>query len=201
MKPPIANNHPIHPLLAKRWSGRAYAPTALPQQVLNQLFEAVRWAPSCYNEQPWRFVVAHKGTEAFEKLAATLKPANRTWAQNAPVLVLAVAKTHFSHNGQPNLHAWHDVGIAVAHLGIQATELDVNVHQMAGFNAPAATQAFSLPQGYEAVSVLALGYRAPAQTLEGVMLEKEVGAQQRKLQQDFVFEQAWQQPKPQQATL
>jgi len=124
-----------------------------------KLFEAARSAPSSYNEQPWRFVVAtREDAEGFTRLLETLAEKNRAWAQHAPVLMLSIAKLDFTHNGQRNRHALYDVGQAAAYLTLQATALDLHVHQMAGFDAARARQLLGIPQGYEPVAVMAVGY-------------------------------------------
>ena len=131
-----ANRAPgIHELLEKRFSPYKYSSRAVKPEDLRKLFEAARSAPSSYNEQPWRFVVAtRQDTDAFESMLQTLVERNREWAQHAPVLVLSVAKLEFTHNGKPNRHAFYDVGQAAAYLTIQATALGLYVHQMAGFD-------------------------------------------------------------------
>ena len=103
-----------------------------------------------YNEQPWRFVVARReDSEGFGRLLDTLVDQNRKWARNAPVLALSVAKADFTHSGRPNRHAWYDVGQAAAYLTLQATELGLYVHQMAGFDPVKARQLLNIPEGYE----------------------------------------------------
>ena len=96
------------------------------------MIEAARWAPSCFNAQPWRFVVAvRQDEEAFERMVSCLVPGNQQWAKKAGLLAFAVAREAFEHNGKPNRHAWHDVGLAVAQLTMQATHEGLAVHQMA----------------------------------------------------------------------
>ena len=121
---PAPAEHPICDFIKERWSPRAYAADRpVPPEVLAQLFEAARWAPSSSNEQPWSFIVGVKGTETWTKLFDTLVPGNQVWTKNAPVLVLGLARKTFQKNGKPNWHALYDLGQAVSMLLIQATSL------------------------------------------------------------------------------
>ncbi|MGH7236266.1 MAG: nitroreductase family protein, partial [Nitrospiraceae bacterium] len=135
MDKPAQAQYPIHDLLQKRWSPRAFSGRAVEADKLRILFEAARWAPSSFNEQPWSFIVATKDDQAnFDRLLRCLLEGNRAWARHAPVLRLSVAKLRFEEDGEPNRHAFHDVGLAVENLVIQATALGLVVHQMAGFD-------------------------------------------------------------------
>jgi len=174
----------IHELLARRWSPRAFSPRPVESEKLAQLFEAARWAPSSYNAQPWAFIVAtREDAEGYTRLLSTLVEPNRQWAQQAPVLILSVAKLDFDHVARPNRHAFYDLGQAVANFTVQATSLDLHIHQMGGFDPGAARDLFAIPKGYEPVSVMALGYQdePPA----------EPAARTRKPLTDFVFSGRW----------
>lgn len=174
----------IHELLARRWSPREFAARPVEPEKLAQLFEAARWAPSCYNAQPWSFIVATREDAAgYSRLLSTLMDANRQWAQRAPVLVLAVAKLDFTHVAQPNRHALYDLGQAVAHLTVEASALDLYVHQMGGFDPNSARELFAIPAGHEPVAVMALGY------YDGPPPER--AARTRKELADFVFSGSW----------
>ncbi len=143
-------------VLYRRYTPRGYADRPLPDAVLRTLFEAARWAPSSYNRQPWRFLVARQGTEAYAKLLDTLAPANRAWAQTAPVLVLGVAMTEDDRG--PNRYAEHDLGMASGFLTVQAADLGVYPSFMAGFDKARAAAVFSLPPQARPMTVIALGY-------------------------------------------
>jgi nitroreductase len=174
----------IHELLARRWSPRAFSPRPVEPEKLAQLFEAARWAPSSYNAQPWAFIVAtREDAEGYTRLLSTLVEPNRQWARQAPVLILAVAKLDFNHVARPNRHTLYDLGQAVANFTVQATALDLHIHQMGGFDPGAARELFAIPKGYEPVSVLALGYQdePPA----------DLAARTRKPLTDFVFSGSW----------
>ena len=185
----------VHGLLEKRFSPYAFSPRPVEPEKLRKLFEAARLAPSSYNEQPWRFVVARReGGEAFDRLAQTLVDQNRRWAQNAPVLVLSVAKVDFTHNGQPNRHASHDVGQAAAYLTLQATELGLYVHQMAGFDSAKARQLLNIPEGCEPAAMMALGYLDDAGSAAGAPRQLDNTRRPRKPLDTLLFEGTWAKP-------
>jgi len=135
MEKPADAQHPIHDLFKRRWSPRAFSDQPVESEKLHMLFEAARWAPSSNNEQPWRFIVAIKDNETeWTRLLACLVEGNRKWAYRAPVLILSVASLNFQDDSTPNRHAFHDTGMAVENLVLQATALGLAAHQMAGFD-------------------------------------------------------------------
>ena len=185
----------IHELLEKRFSPYAFSPRSVEPEKLRKLFEAARSAPSSYNEQPWRFVVAtRQDPEAFERLLETLGERNRQWARHAPVLVLSVAKLDFSHNGQPNRHALHDVGQAAAYLTLQATALGLYVHQMAGFDAEEARQLLKVPEGYEPAAMMAVGYLGDPESMLEQPPQRGRPPRVRKPLNSLFFEGIWGEP-------
>lgn len=146
-------------LVYRRYSPRQFTEKAITQQTLAEVMEAVRHAPSSFNEQPWRFVYALKSDQSnYQTLLSCLNEKNQAWANQAPVLMLGVAKKAFSSNEKPNRHAWYDTGAAVGMMTLKATALDVFVHQMAGFDAVKAREVLQIPQEYEPVVMIAMGY-------------------------------------------
>jgi len=181
MKPRPVFDHPIHELLRKRWSPRAFSSQPVSEQNVLTLFEAARWAASAMNEQPWRFIVTRREeTEIFQKLAACLNDANRVWAEHAPVLVLTLVQTLFERNNKPNPWAKHDLGLAVGHLTLQASAMNLYVHNMAGFSADKAKETFALPETLEPVTMIALGYLGEAEALPEPLRQREMELQTRK---------------------
>ncbi|MBK6687041.1 MAG: nitroreductase family protein [Deltaproteobacteria bacterium] len=153
-----ATAFPIHDLLAERWSGRAFLPEALTPAEQGSLLEAARWAPSSMNEQPWRWIVGPRDQpEAFARILACLAETNRAWCQDAGLLALVVAKQNFDRNGKPNRHAFHDVGLSVGQVLIQAVALGLIAHPMGGYDGAVARDTLGIPEGYEPVVALAVG--------------------------------------------
>jgi nitroreductase len=169
----------LHPVLAERRSPRAFLPDPVAPEDVEALLEAARWAPSANNLQPWRLVVTHRGTPAFDALAATLSGTNRRWAPSAPLLVLAAAASH-RDDGRPVRTAAYDLGQAVAHLTFEATARGLAVHQMAGFDGEAAAQAVGLPGGVEPWTVVAIGRPGPPELLEEDLRARETAPRERR---------------------
>lgn len=192
MEKPAATEHPIEEILRRRWSPRAFADRMVEREKLLSLFEAARWAASCFNEQPWQFIIATKqSTEEYAALLSCLIERNQQWARLAPVLMVSVAKMDFEKTGKPNRHAFHDVGLAVGNMIVQATALGLFVHQMAGFSPEKVRELYAVPDGYEPVAAIALGYPAAADVLPESFREREVGPRTRKPIESFVFEGGW----------
>lgn len=187
---------PIHDVVSTRWSPRAFDSRPVEPEKLQSLFEAARWAASSYNAQPWFFIVAAKDDPAnFQKVLDSLVEFNQSWAKNAPVLAVSVAALKFE-NGQPNRHAFHDVGQAAANLALQANAVGLQIHQMAGILPDKARELFSIPDGYEAVAGIALGYQGDAAALPDHLRERENAPRARKPLKSFVFEGKWGEPSP-----
>ena len=185
----------VHELIRRRWSPRAFADRPVDPPALRSLLQAAQWAPSSYNEQPWAFVVATRDApESYERLMGCLVPYNQNWAKSAPVLAVSVAKAAFDRNGKPNLHAFHDVGLAVAQLTLQATAEGLAVHQMAGFDADRARRALEIPDGWDPVAAIALGHPADPETLPPDVRDKELAERERKPLSEFVFSGTWGEP-------
>lgn len=183
-------DHPIHPLVQHRWSPRAFASRAVERAKLLSLLEAARWSPSGGNKQPWFFHVGVQGDATFDKLVSCLNPSNAEWAAAAPVLLMSVAQT-VNSEGKPMRHALHDVGMAEMSLIIQATALDLYAHPMAGFSVERARAAFVLPEGYEPVVMLAVGYLGEPGLLNERRRSQELEPRTRKPLREFVFGPAW----------
>jgi nitroreductase len=186
------NVHPIHDLLRRRWSPRAFSDRPVEREKLLSVLEAARWAPSSNNEQPWHYIVATKDQpEEFAELLGCLVEKNQSWAKGAPVLMLSVASTVFARNGKPNRHALHDVGQAAADLTVQATALGLFVHQMAGFSIEKARETYGIPETFEPVAALALGYLGDPTVLPPDLRERELVLSGRKPIGEFVFGGSW----------
>lgn len=182
----------VHELIRARRSTLAFSDRPVETEDLRSLLEAARWAASSFNQQPWRFIVATKEKrEEYERLLGCLVPANAEWARRAPVLMLSVAKLTFDRGGAPNRHALHDVGQAVANLSIQAAALGMSVHQMGGFDAARAREAFSVPEGFEPVAAIAVGYPGDPDELPAPLKGRELSPRTRRELSEFVFAGEW----------
>jgi nitroreductase len=189
--------YPIETLLKQRWSPRAFSSRPVETEKLLSLWEAARWAASCANEQPWYFIVATKQSETeYARLLSCLRENNQQWAQQAPVLMVSVAKLAFEANGQANRYAFHDVGLAVANLITQATALGLFVHQMAGFYPDKVRELYGVPEGFEPVAGLVLGYPGDPASLPEDLKQRELARRTRRPIETFVFEQTWGQISP-----
>ena len=197
MEKPAETQYPIHELLRRRWSPRAFSDRRVDPAIMRSLLEAARWAPSSYNVQPWSFIVATKDDPVeFGRLLSCLVEGNIQWAQHAPVLMVSVARLSFEDDGKPNRHAFHDVGLAVANLIVQATALGLVVHQMAGILPDKIRKLYGIPEGYEAVAGIALGYPGDPQSLPEGLRKRELAPRERKPLTEFVFSGSWGQTSP-----
>ncbi|MGW4929323.1 nitroreductase family protein [Agromyces sp. NPDC004153] len=169
----------IHPLV-ERWSPRAYDPTAeVSTDVLRTILEAARWAPSANNTQPWRFIVARRGSDAFTTVHDALMGFNQAWADSAAVLIVNIAETADAE-GKPRPWARYDLGQAVAHLTVQAQHEGLHTHQMGGFDGARIGQAFGLADHLEVVSITAIGVLGDVDALPEPLREREVAPRMRK---------------------
>ncbi len=194
MEKPADVQYPIHELLRRRWSPRAFAGRPVEPEVLRSLFEAARWAPSSSNAQPWYFIAATRDNrEEFDRVLSCLVEGNIAWAKDAPVLMISVAKLTFD-NGKPNRCAYHDVGQAAADLTLEATARDLFVHQMAGIHVDKAREVLGIPEGYDPVAAIALGYPGDPEELSEPYHGRELAPRSRKPLASFVFNGRWGHP-------
>ena len=181
-------DYPIHSLLVRRWSPTAFSDRPILDEDLQKLFEAARWAPSCFNEQPWNFVYASKENSVeYKKILDCLAEKNQLWAKTAPILVITVARMEFDRNGKSNQWAWYDVGQAVGYLTLQAMSLGIYCHQMAGFSKVSAKEILQIPKGFEPVSAVALGYIGDPDILPEDLRIRNNAPRFRKKQKEFIF--------------
>lgn len=186
----------VHELIRRRWSPRAFSTAPVPAEALRSLIEAARWAPSSMNEQPWRLIVADRDRdpESHARVVATLMPFNASWAERAPVLMVVTAQSTFSRNGSVNRWSQYDTGLAIGQLTLQATALGLGVHQMGGFNVAAIHESLGLPDGYEPIAVLAIGYRGNPDDLSGDMRARELATRNRHPVEEWVHSGVWGKP-------
>ncbi len=193
----IDTQAPINELLGKRWSGRAYdADKPVSREQIITLLEAARWAPSCYGDQPWRFLIFDKATNdaAWQKAFDCLAPGNQGWAQSAPVLLLACADTILSKTGDANRWGEYDTGAASENLCLQAAAMNLMTHQMGGFDADKAREIFEIPDQYTPMAMITVGYQLAESQIQGEMKEREYAARSRNELAHNFFEGHWQAP-------
>jgi len=189
---PATTSAPVIDAIKHRWSPRAFDSRPVEPEKLRSLFEAARWAASSYGAQPWSFIVATKDDpENYKRVLETFVEFNQGWAKGAPVVALSVANHKFPHNGQPNRHAFHDVGQAAANLALQATALGLQIHQMAGIDPEKARKTFGVPEDHEVVAGFAIGYPGDPAGLPEPLRERELAARERKPLSSFVFSGHW----------
>jgi len=183
----------VLPVILERWSPRAFADRDVNPADLKTVFEAARWAPSSYNEQPWRYFAGHRNSETYKKIFETLVPFNQGWARSAPVLILGVAKTQFSNNDSPNNYALHDLGAADGFITLQAATMGIATHQMAGFDQAKAREAFEIPEIYAIGSVMAMGYHGDLSSLSEPYQAQEQAPRSRKPLNEIILS-SWDHP-------
>lgn len=179
---PALNRVPIHDLIARRWSGRAFDPDKpVSIEQIQSMLEAARWAPSCYGDQPWRFIVCDKtgNTDAWEKAFQCLSEGNQIWAQHAPVLILVCAHKQFSHNGSDNRWAEYDTGAATMSLVLQATAQGLMVHQMGGYDVNKTNSDFLISGEFQTMAMVAVGYQLEESDLTAEQKERELSERKR----------------------
>ena len=185
---------PIDPLLARRWSPRAFDTNRpVSRSQLAALLEAARWAPSCNGDEPWRYLIWDRARDAdgWQRAFECLSENNRKWVKNVPLLMLSCAGSAFGHSGKPNRYAQHDTGAASVCLALQGAEMGLAVHQMGGYDAAKARVAFGIPEDYTPMAMIAVGYQTSPDVLDSETREKELKARSRKPLQNHFFEGAW----------
>ena len=186
MKKPAITTIDIHPVIKNRWSPRSFSDKAITTEQLQRIFEAARWAPSSFNEQPWRFIVGIKGDDTWNKLHESLVEFNQIWAGNAPVLALAIGKKT-SAKGEKNAVYQYDVGQSMAYITLQAEAEGLRSHQMGGFSRTKARELFNIPEDFEPMVMTAIGYQDEADKLKPDFADMEKQPRARMPLEELVF--------------
>jgi len=175
-------------IIQERWSPYAFSSVPVEEYKLKAMFEAAGYAPSCNNEQPWAFVFSTQDEkEVFNDYVGFLNDGNKVWAKNAYALVISMARTKFSNSGRPNRHAFHDTGMAVSNLLLQALTLDVYVHQMAGYSVEKVKDYFKLTDDIEPVAMMAVGYLGDGSSLTPELLKRDEKRRPRRSVTEYVY--------------
>jgi nitroreductase len=194
MLKPAITQVPINETIANRWSGRAYdAAEPVSHEQIIALLEAARWAPSCFGDQPWRFIMWNKNTDenAWQRAFNCIVPNNQTWVKDSPVLLLVCAGSLFEHNQTPNRWGQYDTGAAAENLCLQASHMGLMAHQMGGFNADKMREDFAIPAQYTPMAMLSVGYPADIATVTGEALTREMAERKRKPLGELFFTGTW----------
>ena len=178
----------LNALLKKRWSPRAFSEKIPTNEDIGTILDAARWSASCNNEQPWRFLVGIKNkNEFYQNIIDVLVEGNQVWTKSASVLILLYAKKTFSRNDKPNNWAEYDTGQAAAHMSIQAMDLDIYVHQMAGFDPVAASKLIASEEDLVPMAAMALGYLGNPEQLPDGLKKAEQSERKRKNLDEIVL--------------
>ncbi len=184
--------YPVAELIEQRRSRRAYSTNPIEHEKIKSLFEAARWAPSSMNEQPWTYVYATRDQpDLWNKLLELLNESNRVWAINAPLLILSLARKTHIRNGANNALARYDTGAANTLLSIQATQLGLNVHQMGGYDRQKAIESLNIPEAYEPIVIMAIGYPGDPDSLSENLKLREEAPRERYTQEFFVMNKSF----------
>ncbi|WP_085900061.1 nitroreductase family protein [Kiloniella majae] len=183
-------NYPIDSIFINRWSPRAFDSSNIPDEDLQTILEAARWAPSAFNVQPWRFVYSHRGDEHWNTQLNLLDPFNKSWAQNASALVYVISDKIVSGDGtrpdKPSNYNSFDAGAAWAQLALQASVSGYKAHAMAGLYFDKAQEALKLPERYKVEIAVAIGKNTTPNFLAPVLQEREIPSQ-RLASKDIIF--------------
>jgi len=180
-------DYPISSFILNRWSPRAMTGEPMTKDELFPLFEAARWAPSSYNNQPWIFIYGLRGTNAWKTLHDLQAPFNQSWTKNSSALVLALSKNNFYHNDKPSVTHSFDTGAAWMALALEGHERGLVVHGMEGFDYEAAKKKLLIPNDYTVHAMIAIGKPAPKETLSPELQAKEVPSGRKPIT-EFVME-------------
>jgi nitroreductase len=175
-------------IIQERWSPYAFSDTPVEDFKIKAIFEAASCAPSCNNEQPWMFVFTTKDDgPVFNDFISFMAEGNQVWAKNAYAIIISMARTKFAYNGKPNRYAFHDTGMAVCNLLLQAQSLDVHVHQMAGYSPERVKEYLKPGDDIEPVAMMAIGYLGDGTNIPADLLKRDENRRPRKSITEFVF--------------
>ena len=183
--------HEVEPLLLERWSPYRFTGETVPEPQIRSLFEAARWAASCYNDQPWHYIVVSRADRAaFDEALSCLVEFNQGWASEAAVLAFGVYRERFAGRTEINPAAAHDLGQASAMLALQATALGLQAHQMLGILPDRVRDHWQVPDGFYPLTAIAVG-RPGTEPTEGKLAERDRAPRERRPLHEFVFTRRW----------
>ncbi len=175
-------DYPINEIFLDRWSPRAMSGGTIPEEELMILFEAARWAPSSYNNQPWRILYARRESEHWPLFLDLLVPGNRAWAKDAAALLVFVSRTTFDFNGKPSRTHSFDCGAAWENLALQGSLKGYVVHGMEGFDYQRAQSELKIPDGFQVEAMAAVGLPGASEALSEEQRKREIPNERRELE-------------------
>ena len=181
------SEYSINPLILSRWSPRSMTGEELGDDDIMSLFEAARWAPSSFNNQPWRFIYAKRNTEHWDRLFNLLVDVNKTWAKNAALLAVVISRKNFEFNEKPARTHQFDTGSAWENLALEASSRGIVAHGMQGFDYEKAKTELRIPADFEVMAMIAIGKRGPKDNLPTELQDKEK-PNDRKALKDIIME-------------
>lgn len=181
------STYQINPLILNRWSPRSMTGEELDNEEIMSLFEAARWAPSSYNNQPWRFIYAKRNTEHWDRLFNLLAEGNRAWAKNSALLVVVISRKNFEYNEKPAITHQFDTGSAWENLALEAFSKGIVAHGMQGFDYDKARIDLEIPIDFEVMAMIAIGKKGSRDNLSPELQEKEKISDRKPLK-DIVME-------------
>ncbi len=173
----------INPLFVNRWSPRAMSGEEISHDDLMGLFEAARWAPSYYNNQPWRFIYAKRNTDHWQRLFSLLVEGNKTWAKNAAVIVVVISRKNFEFNEKPAITHQFDAGAAWENLALEATSRELVTHEMQGFDFNEARKVLGIPDSFDVMAMIAIGKLGQKENLPRDLQEREYPSNRKPLEE------------------
>ena len=181
------SEYSINPLILSRWSPRSMTGEELGDDDIMSLFEAARWAPSSFNNQPWRFIYAKRNTEHWDRLFNLLVDVNKTWAKNAALLAVVISRKNFEFNEKPARTHQFDTGSAWENLALEASSRGIVAHGMQGFDYEKAKTELGIPADFEVMAMIAIGKRGSKENLPTELQDKEK-PNDRKALKDIIME-------------
>jgi len=174
-------------LFVNRWSPRAMSGEEISETELMTLFEAARWSPSSFNEQPWKFLYAKRDTKNWDVFFNLLTDGNKLWCKDAAVLIMVVGKKNFAYNNNPNKTFHFDSGAAWENLALQANIMHLVSHGMVGFDFEKAKKELDVSDDYQVLAMIAIGKPGKKENLPP-QLQKVEFPNDRKKVSEFVTE-------------
>ncbi|MGQ8335373.1 nitroreductase family protein [Sunxiuqinia sp. A32] len=184
-------NAKLNKLIEQRYSPKAFSANKVEVEKVRLLIDAAKWAASSRNEQPWRFIIGERDRINHKNIFSTLTSSNQLWNEKVPLLIMTLIKKDSSYHGRPNFYAQHDLGLAIGNLCVQATYMGLHVHQMGGFDKEMATDAFSIPEQFIPMTVIAVGYIENKDGISDDLKKEDQQPRTRKTFDQIVFNDDW----------